>query len=271
MAAGVRESAVSHGDLTCDACHPSAESCRTSKLAALLCKQPSHIGMALPQWVLDSRGLANSAVVVCYWLCGVHRMASTGLSQLPDDIVATIVVRAFRSGGATLQAHLNMSLVCRCGRVNATLKTGRRKNTTRLGKDVTIRCTVIQPEWTHKTRRRTRCGAHIAGSKLGISVEAGSELTRLHCIPRRAWKAALAACAVSLDFREPVSAAQRQWLATTPHRVVRPLDNPEPAFPPHPRCSLTVSRLPGQPPRLLPRQPSRSRRTGKTCENAPES
>ncbi len=48
-------------------------------------------------------------------------MASRGLCQLPDDIVAAVVLRAFRSSGATLQAHLNMSLVCRCGRVIAAL------------------------------------------------------------------------------------------------------------------------------------------------------
>ena len=46
-----------------------------------------------------------------------------GLCQLPDDIVAAIVLRAFRSGGATLLAHLNMSLVCRCERLIAALLT----------------------------------------------------------------------------------------------------------------------------------------------------
>ena len=50
--------------------------------------------------------------------------------------------------------------------------------------------------------------------------EAGGGLTLLLCTTHRAWKAALAACAVSLDFWEPVTAAQRQWLATTGYRVV---------------------------------------------------
>ena len=48
-------------------------------------------------------------------------MSLTGFCQLPDDVVAAIVLRAFRVSGATLQAHLDMSLVCRCGRVNTAL------------------------------------------------------------------------------------------------------------------------------------------------------
>lgn len=36
-----------------------------------------------------------------------------GLSQVPDDLVAAIVLRAFTSSGASLRARLNMGLVCR--------------------------------------------------------------------------------------------------------------------------------------------------------------
>lgn len=42
-------------------------------------------------------------------------MAQAGLSQMPDDLVAAIVLRAFGSSGATLQARLNIGLVCRRG------------------------------------------------------------------------------------------------------------------------------------------------------------
>ena len=48
-------------------------------------------------------------------LAGSGGMALAGMAQLPDDLVAAIVLRAFRGSGATLQARLDMGLVCRHG------------------------------------------------------------------------------------------------------------------------------------------------------------
>ncbi len=97
---------------------------RVSRPIALVWWQPSNqlaasgfvIQRRLPQSEHDCGGMGGEAMAYQPLVpipSGVCRMATMELSSLPEELMAAIVLRVFRSSGATPQARDRLGLVCR--------------------------------------------------------------------------------------------------------------------------------------------------------------